>query len=292
MSGVQLTGVAEANHLTFNCIQVTPQLATEFLRRGPPQGGNTKKNRTVMPYVVDKWCTAMDRGEWVLGEPILFDEDGHLMEGQHRLKAIVKHNGPIWLLTISGFPTEDVNGQSTFRKTGIGVTKTIPQMLSTMGYENSKELGSMLRHVWNDENNILPTRSGGGGSTRGWSLSQAEELLEKYPEITDAIKAPGVWANRLVPRSLSAFLWWKFHQKDHGVANEFFVDLIRASNEESDTDPICLLRQRLVANRDSQQKMQPKEIAALTIKAWNAVRSGEGVGQLRFGKNEKFPEVQ
>lgn len=76
-------------------VAVSPELAARWLKK------NTS-NRPIRPSVVEAYALAMKRGEWVLTpEPIMFskpytdpvtmDQHGEtLMEGQHRLMAVIK----------------------------------------------------------------------------------------------------------------------------------------------------------------------------------------------------------
>lgn len=70
----------------FTIETVTPMKAARWLKRNIA-------NRRVSPKVVRNYAGDMSRGEWLLnGEAIKFDRDGNLLDGQHRLGAIV-HNG-------------------------------------------------------------------------------------------------------------------------------------------------------------------------------------------------------
>lgn len=64
-------------------INVTPEIATEMLSR------NTSNYRKVSRDTVAKYAADMKAGRWKdNGETIVFDEDGCLKNGQHRLSAV------------------------------------------------------------------------------------------------------------------------------------------------------------------------------------------------------------
>lgn len=70
-------------------ITITPEMATSFLER------NTK-NRPVRKSVVNFLKNSILRGEWLIThQGIAFDEHGTLIDGQHRLLAIVSANTPV-----------------------------------------------------------------------------------------------------------------------------------------------------------------------------------------------------
>lgn len=63
---------------------VTPEMAKAWL-------GQNTNNRTVRGAVVDRYAQAMKEGSWIAThQGIAFDIDGRLVDGQHRLLAIVK----------------------------------------------------------------------------------------------------------------------------------------------------------------------------------------------------------
>lgn len=65
-------------------IHVTPQLAKEWLCRN-------EQNRTLREAVVERYAKMMKSGEWTLThQGIAFDTAGHLIDGQHRLAAILR----------------------------------------------------------------------------------------------------------------------------------------------------------------------------------------------------------
>ena len=64
--------------------KITPELAKKYL-------ANNKINRGLNKNSVAKYATSMQEGRWKLnGEPIQFNCDGTLINGQHRLQACVR----------------------------------------------------------------------------------------------------------------------------------------------------------------------------------------------------------
>lgn len=68
---------------------ITPDMAKEYLE-------TNKGNRTLQRERVFAYAEDMARGAWRLnGESIKFDTAGRLLDGQHRLAAVVKANVPV-----------------------------------------------------------------------------------------------------------------------------------------------------------------------------------------------------
>lgn len=77
-------------------MKITPLMAKEALSR------NTV-NRRISDSRVSMYADDMRRGEWQLnGEAIVFAEDGTLINGQHRLAAIVRSGCTVQMLVVKG----------------------------------------------------------------------------------------------------------------------------------------------------------------------------------------------
>lgn len=73
---------------------VTPALAKIWLYQN-------KNNRAIRKHIVDNYAEQMKDGKWDLtGQGITFDENGDLIDGQHRLNAIIKSNTPVEMLIV------------------------------------------------------------------------------------------------------------------------------------------------------------------------------------------------
>lgn len=80
--------------------KITPAKAKEYLKRNVnnPRGKNSLNRRIVKTYAED-----MINGRWELnGECLVFDEDGYLKDGQHRLAAILLSGKTIEMCVIRG----------------------------------------------------------------------------------------------------------------------------------------------------------------------------------------------
>jgi len=69
---------------------ITPEMAKSMLEC------NLENNRNISKAQVDRYARDMANGKWKLtGETIKFDTLGRLIDGQHRLAAIIKANVPV-----------------------------------------------------------------------------------------------------------------------------------------------------------------------------------------------------
>lgn len=85
-------------------ITVTPELANEWLKK------NIERNRKVRASDVSKYARDMRAGRWELTpQGIIFNESGNLMDGQHRLWAVVEAGVPVDMVVWFDVPDEMVH---------------------------------------------------------------------------------------------------------------------------------------------------------------------------------------
>ena len=79
-------------------VQLTPAAAQRLLERN-------KHNRKISEKVIQKYAAEIKAGEWRLTPAgIGFDDHGVLVDGQHRLSAIVRANQAVPMLITLGLP--------------------------------------------------------------------------------------------------------------------------------------------------------------------------------------------
>jgi hypothetical protein len=115
---------------------VTPELAAEWLKR-------IKKNRKINKYRVDGLAHDMERGKFHYnGVPVCFNNKGELMDGQHRLSAIVQ-SGKAQMLAIE----RDLDGE-VFDTYDIGLARNTSHYLQMEGYRYSSNVAAAARNIY------------------------------------------------------------------------------------------------------------------------------------------------
>jgi hypothetical protein len=101
MLGVDISRIVAAY-----VVWVTPDVAATWVKRRHPE-----KQRDIRESRIKRWLTAMNAGKWIEdSEPICFDLHGNLVQGQHRLLAIIKHGKPIKMLVLLGLTEKAIEG--------------------------------------------------------------------------------------------------------------------------------------------------------------------------------------
>lgn len=78
-------------------------MKNEIIKITPEQAKNWLKfnfiNRPIRPSFISTYATSMKQGKWILShQGIAFDKAGRLVDGQHRLSAIIMANTPVDML--------------------------------------------------------------------------------------------------------------------------------------------------------------------------------------------------
>jgi len=100
---------------TFKVITVTPELAKKWL------SANAEGQRAIRKNTVETYAGDMLRGAWkLLPQMIIFDENGKLVDGQHRLSAVVKADVSVrfWVAAAPGVSVHDALDRGTSRTIG------------------------------------------------------------------------------------------------------------------------------------------------------------------------------
>jgi predicted transcriptional regulator len=90
--------------MEINLEKITPVMASKYLE-------NALQNRKIKKETVKQYSSDMKKGFWVLSpQPIVFDESGKLMDGQHRLLAVIDSKTPIDFIVARNVPKTAIFG--------------------------------------------------------------------------------------------------------------------------------------------------------------------------------------
>lgn len=262
-----------------NVETVTPELAAQWLEKNVPN------NRSLSDDRVARLSEVIKRGEWRLnGEAIKFAEDDTLIDGQHRLAAVVDAGLPIQTLVIRGLPPQ------AFDTLDRGRSRTVGDVLKLHGESNTTNLAATINRLYAWERGDSAIRAPHRNNV---SPQQALAVLEAHPELRELVQVAGRVKRRLssgLSIPVIAACLYRFDQLDHRDNLEFWRQ-VSAGDELKNDDPTFALRRIVLQNRVRRQKFPALVLHALVIKAWNAFRQGQSVKLLSWrASTEKFPE--
>lgn len=255
-------------------VRCTPDIASKWLSEC-----NTH-NRPMKPRHVQAISDAIKSGRWIEnGDTIGFDVTGKLIDGQHRLSAIALSGFTVDIIVVRGLP------EKAFQTKDTGARRTSSDTLSVLGEKNTKSLSSAVRFV-----HSYLTRQ--HSASLHLDNQTSVEVLKRNPGIRDSVQFIVGLNLRVVLRdSVSAGCHYFCAQKDKELADWFFTRL-KDGLGIGESDPVYLLRQRLISDRSASVNARNSHVAPYVIKAWNFTRKNQKIGLLRFLSTEQFPTVE
>lgn len=124
---------------------ITPVIAEDILENHNPH------NRSVREQAVQSYANDMKNKRWTTThQGLAFDENGNLLDGQHRLWAVIFANVPIEFNVTRGVPSQDVkNGVviNTMDAIDTGRARTTGQQMGLRGIKNSNQVAATIRGI-------------------------------------------------------------------------------------------------------------------------------------------------
>jgi len=183
---------------------ITPKLAAKYLEKN-------LRNRPINHHYVSKLSRQIKEGKWQIdGNAIRFDTDDRMIDGQHRLSAIVLSQVAVQSLVLRNLPSESqttIDTGNTRRGGHIWAMRAeggSPLSNSMVGACESavKVILCMEEHINAGPGKQLKLNAG-----RMLAPNEVYELLLKYKNIEDCV----LWAQRNkdkgAPSILAAFCW-------------------------------------------------------------------------------------
>ena len=236
-------------------------------------------NRKPSDTKIKIWADSMRDGLWETnGETIVFDPDGYLIDGQHRLAGLASLDGldiTIEFLAVLGI---ERSAQKTMDQ---GVLRRLPGKLSLEGYSNATVLASVAKHLFHADLTSDFT------ATQERTVSDSHAFVyveEHFDEIERSFEHLDT-AKRLTRSPmlyLTAFI--TLSRIDADDAREFFESLRTGANLPEGS-PIYTLREKFMEMKiDTKRSVNAeyrRDQLAFTYHAWNAFRSGRELRKLR-----------
>jgi hypothetical protein len=241
---------------------ITPDSAEALLKR-------KNRNRTIHLGQLNKIKRSLEQGRWQInGETIIFDDHGNLIEGQHRLRAVLDTGMGIWTLIVHGINFE------RFKTMGQGSKRTAGDILGINGEKDGRLLAAALRWVYRYENDLM---------SNPHPIITDDELADTilaHPKIVDSIPF-GRRCHSVAAPGLCTALHYLCTKRDLGTANDFFWTLGTGEQMES-THPILVLRERFHKSDREAKRALSKMVFRDEVKAqmiascWNMLRKDPG----------------
>lgn len=253
---------------------ITPEVAAALLTQN-------HNNRVLRRHRTAIYGRDMHR--WQLnGETITFYVDGSVANGQHRLTACVDVGHPFETYIIGDI--DPAAGDSI----DIGIGRTAGDMLGRHAEPDGRNLAAALLVCWKlDVNGHLGT----GASIPYPTRTDLFMYLEDNPTIRLSMPNGSALSKSVVRyrRSLGTALHFLTSRIDEEAASDFWARLEDGVGLYPG-HPVLALRTVLIREIGQPRRLEAEDVAALTVKAWNAYRRRANIKHLRWRRRGDNPE--
>jgi len=281
-AGAQLMPVTEPTPTT-QWVTVTPELAMKWLDEA------NINNRKVREDHVARLAADMLAGKWRgrNGEPMKFDRNGRMFEGQHRCWACVQSGKSFETLLLTDCDPE------AYETSGIGRPKNYGDFLGPVDHEkNVYLLAATIRLVWIWQQGKL----GSPIKSDYTSVAQLKATFQAHPHIRESANwvTNAIETRRLLTSSFAALIHYAGTLEGKQTMVENFLERLGNGLGLAPDDPVYQLRKFLLSQRGPQRGLRRAGnvyVLALAIKAWNACKEERPMRQLAFRIDEEFPKL-
>lgn len=264
--------------VTFSTEKITPTMAAAILE-------NNKSNRPIRHAVVDRYVLELLEGRWKpgTGETIKISESGKLLDGQHRLTAIVKSGVSATFHIARGVD------DSMFSVIDTGSVRNASDVFFINGIGKSNAMPSIIQTAMNIKSGVTARQ---GRWRDGLTNAQLLASYQNNPDYWNFVCQRALhWYDsfaKILPPSLIGGLFSTFHDINPDDSQKFMEQL--CTGQDITNKVIALLRTRLMQDKMSTKRMIFSIRLALILKAWNVFRNNEKITQLKYdAEREKFP---
>lgn len=256
---------------------ITAERAREYL-------AYNEQNRPLSWLTINKYASDMVAGRWMLSTDMIgFDTTGRLIQGQHRLNAVLvaeeKQPGiEVPMMVGWGFPP------SSYDVLDQGRMRSAAHVLMSHGMGNVARTAAMARQLlYYDTYPDTIWRAGADGISRvkviNWALEHRAELEEAAPGSMPRI--PATYLNTVSWVSLRYLVNRDSDNEERW--DEFQHGAFTGENLPPGS-PMLRLRNGEILSKWGLSGAQPR--LGAYIKAWNAYVEGRSLQALLFRKNE------
>jgi hypothetical protein len=259
-------------------IDVNPVVAQRILK-------DNICNRKVSEKVVNMYAKDMMEGRWKVntGDTIRISKTNRLLDGQHRLLAIIKSNKTIEFTF--AYNIED----SVFDVIDTNKTRSKNDVFTIEGIPNSSHASSIINaYLSFKKGNSTNEGKSSTGITNTIVLEEYKSNPEHWQDVVKfSVKIYNSFA-KILPLATIGSFYALFYDINPINAREFFNQV--GTGENITNNSISLLRKVLLNDKISSRKIVVRHKNALIIKSWNAFRKNEQFKSLRFDiENDTFP---
>lgn len=273
-------------------LEIGPDVARELLDL------NTDGQRTLSTDAVERYATDMVTMDWIFnGAPILISDNNELLDGQHRLSAIIESGESQVVLIVRGVNAAAMTTIDAGRK------RSYADSLKILKFSNHATLAGINARNWYWFHGNYGSRGVariGDPKFLSATPSNAQknfwmETVEKAYEIS--FPAAATFANRAytqrpgISKGTYGLSWIILSGIDKDLREKFFHELLVESESSKSGYPIVALQNRLARLRPREEWSQVDQLDAI-FTAYNYWLAGKELKTLMPPRPVRFDTLQ
>lgn len=256
-----------------------PKITTEMI--GPEEAADilatrNKRNRALSPKTVNEYARQMKAGEFpFIADPVRFDRNDNLIDGQHRLAAVVGSGQPQMFVIVRNLDPDTQKYMDAGRK------RTATDQLRIEGMPSPSVAASIGRFAMHWQAGDLP------GFNTKFSTAEVVDFVESNLDRIEAASAHarGLYRATRSSQAISGASYFMAREvADADAVDEFFNLLVSGAGLDTGS-PILLLRNKLIymsSGNNRSKKAERPELAYFYVRAWNGWRRNEELTKLQL----------
>jgi len=166
----------------FEVMDITPDMAKKILAH------RNKNNRPIRYTHLEKLSEAIEKGEWkVTHQGLAFDKDGNLIDGQHRLAAVLQTRQTVKMTVATNMDA------SIFDVVDTGSKRSTGDALDILGSEHGRVVSAALK-VWICYQKF-PERTWSGANIQQPSTTDITSIYKGLAKTLDSPVPPSLWGH-------------------------------------------------------------------------------------------------
>lgn len=262
---------------------VTPAMAQDWL------DNRNLHNRRKSNVTARKYVKAIRANRWkCTHEGIAFDRDGFLIDGQHRLMAIVQTGVSLKLFVIPF--VEGMDGD-TFGVLNSGNRRQAAQMLHFPGSAAAAAAAKILGVV--DDSFDDGTHVTGGVVATNAENDEVLDVVDNWPELPLlTAQTSAAYRGSLVPQSIHLAVLAQASRTPYASRIGSWIDGLVDGVGLGEQDSRRLVNKRFVRSGKEFNDATGRALGyRLLVKSWNAYALDKPMGRLQASLKEPVPEV-
>lgn len=246
---------------------IDPETAARMLEM------NTSNYRQMSDAVVKRYVKDLESNLWThTTATIAFTVSGVLVDGQHRLHAIVLSGKSVWMFVLRNLPEEFASDPNQDK----GKMRSVSVYINRTGIKNANVVAAAIRVLYRMAIGVSINRHGATSLTDSQVLKCVDFMPHLFFECTDWVAGCVSVKKTYAPASNSAFYY--LASSHNAEAARRFFDVYSRRVDESSAHPANVLREQVISNR---KLIDNEKFFALAFTAFSCALRGENRKLLR-----------